>query len=507
MPLTRTARVGFNTVSNIFRFGVALVVVLLLTPLIIETLGKEEFGLWSLTLSVLGFLGLLDFGFGTGLVKYVAECKATGEKEKLNEILSSLWLTYLFLSLVSFVVVLLISHFYQQIFHIDSSLQEKAIIILWLLALRTSIFSLPFSLFRGILFGQQLIWQINLIQALSSIFYGLTAWYILSGGYGIIQLAAINLASMMLEGIAYVILVFAQNPDLKIKLRLASRERFRELASFSFFTFIVSVSSLILLKTDPIIIQLFESLNAVAIYAIALKIVENTHLFSKQFINAISPLISELKAQQDEEKLRFALINCSRFALVPSLLLSLPIIAFAGEIFRFWLGEGFENAVIPLNLLIVAMLAAIPQMLASMILTMSGYQKTTAKAALFSTAVNVVTSLILVQKYGIIGVAAGTLIATILTDVFIIPIIAGRQFGISWFSYWTRIIFPLAPAIVFNLGFCLIINHHFPASSLLDIAVKSVPGGLAFVIYWWCFSVEPSEKDLFRKRLLKFRKD
>ncbi|MFZ5949928.1 MAG: flippase [Candidatus Rifleibacteriota bacterium] len=507
MPLTRTARVGFNTISNILRFAIALLVVIMLTPLIIKTLGKEEFGLWSLTLSVLGFLGLLDFGFGTGLVKYVAECRATGEKEKLNEILSSLWATYLALSIISFLVVALISVFFHQIFEIATPLHEKATIVLWLLALRTSILSLPFSLFRGILFGQQLIWQINLIQSFSSIFYGLTAWFLLANDHGIVQLASANLASMLLEGTAYVILVYSQNPDIKIKLRLANRESFRELASFSFFTFIVSVSSLILLKTDPIIVQLFESLNAVAIYAIALKIVENAHLFSKQFINAISPLISELKAQQDEEKLRFALINCARFALVPSLLLSLPIIAFAADILRFWLGVGFEGAVLPLNILLIAMLAAIPQMLASMILTMSGHQKTTAKAAIFSALVNIAASLFLVRHYGIAGVAGGTLIATIITDVFVIPAIAGGHFGIGWLSYWSRIILPLAPAITLNLGLCLTINHYFPASSLSDIAAKSIPGLIVFMVYWWSVSLEPSEKELFRKRLLKFKKD
>lgn len=507
MPLTRTARVGFNTISNLLRFAVALLVVLLLTPLIIKTLGKEEFGLWSLTFSILGFLGLLDFGFGTGLVKYVAECKANGEKEKLDEILSSLWATYLVLSLVSFFTVLIISLFFKQVFHIADPLKDKATMVLWLLALRTSILSLPFSLFRGILFGQQLIWQINLIQSISTVFYGFSAWYLLANGFGIIFLAAASLASMLAEGIAYVILVYSQNKGIRIQLRLANRERFKELASFSFFTFIVSVSSLILLKTDPIIIQLFESLNAVAIYAIALKIVENTHLFSKQFINALSPLVSELKAQNDKEKLRFALINCSRFALVPSLLVSLPVLAFAKEIFEFWLGEGFDGAVLPLYLLMAAMLAAIPQMLASMILTMSGHQKTTAKAAIFSALVNVAASLILVRHYGIAGVAAGTLIATIVTDIFIIPLIASRQFEIGWVSYWSRIILPLAPAIILNLGTCLIINGYFPATSLVDIAIKSIPGALAFVIYWWLFSVESSEKELFRKRLLKYRKD
>lgn len=504
--ITRTARVALNTFSNLSRFAISIGVVFLLTPYIIKQLGQEEFGLWSLTFAILGFLSLLDMGFGSGVIKFVAECNATGEMEKRNEILSTLWVTYLVLGLISLISVLILSLFYDSIFQISENLQTKAIWVLWLLALRSSALSLPLGLYRGILFGKQLIWQINLVQAGTNVLYGLSAWYVLANDYGIIYLAAISLLSMLVEHIIYVILVYVQVEDLKIRFSLAKLDRFKELTSFSIFTFIVSISSLILLRTDPLIIKLFYSLSAVAIYSIALKIVENTHLFSKQFINVLSPLISELKAQNDHEKLRFALINCARFALVPSMLLSIPIFCFARETLTFWLGAGFDEAVVPLYLLLIAMMAAVPQMLASSILTMTGHQKKTAKAAILSAIINLVASLLLVKQYGLVGVAAGTLIATLIVDVIIIPVIAVKTFSLTWSSYWYRILTPMLMPIILNFSSCLIVKNYYPATSILDIAFKSIPGFILFMLYWWYRSLEDSEKDLFRNRLLKFKK-
>ena len=37
---------------------------LVVTPIIVDALGTEQFGIWALIGSILGFIGLLDFGIG-----------------------------------------------------------------------------------------------------------------------------------------------------------------------------------------------------------------------------------------------------------------------------------------------------------------------------------------------------------------------------------------------------------------------------------------------------------
>lgn len=504
--LTRTARTGLNSIANLARFGVSIVVVFLLTPYIIRQVGNEDFGLWNLTLSTLGFLSLLDLGFGTSIVKYVAECRGSGDRERRNRMLSTLWVVYLLLGVLSLVVVWIFSFAYADFFRIAAGQREKATLLLWIMAVRTAVLGLPLGLFRGILFGEQRIWQINLVQACATLGYGLTAWAVLRGGYGIVALAWINLAAMILEHVAYVLLAYSGSDDLEIRTSLADATHLNEAARFSAATFIVSVSSLILLRTDPIIISFFLPLSAVAVYAVALKIVENAHLLTKQFINVLSPLIAEFKGQGDEEKIRFVLLNCARFALVPSLVVAIPLGLYASDILSLWIGAEFAAGALSLVLLLTAMTAAVPQMVASNVLTMTGHQRVTARAAVWSAIINVILSVALVRPFGIAGVAAGTLGATLAVDVGWIPKYAAGTCGIGWISYWRRIIGPLALPVTLDIGVTLLLRHLYPPASLFVVCIESVPGILLFGVSFWVAGVEESEKQLFRERLVRFKK-
>ena len=76
------------------RFIIGMVIVFLLTPYTLNIVGIDQFGLWSLCLSVAGLLALLDMGFSTATVKYVAECNGSHDHEARNQAVSTLFLVY-----------------------------------------------------------------------------------------------------------------------------------------------------------------------------------------------------------------------------------------------------------------------------------------------------------------------------------------------------------------------------------------------------------------------------
>jgi O-antigen/teichoic acid export membrane protein len=145
-------------------------------------------------------------------------------------------------------------------------------------------------------------------------------------------------------------------------------------------------------------------------------------------------------------------------------------------------------------------------MVASNVLTMTGLNKEVAKAAMISVVINLVVSLSLVTTYGLNGVAAGTLIATLLVNVIWIPVLVSRYFNLGFISYWTRILKPLAPPILVNFACCFFLKSSFPSSSLFKIGLLCIPGSLLFIAVWYIFSVESSEKELIRERLFKYKK-
>ena len=61
-------RLILNIASSYFRFLTGIAAVVLLTPFIIDSVGVERFGLWSLCLASAGALALLDMGLSTATV-------------------------------------------------------------------------------------------------------------------------------------------------------------------------------------------------------------------------------------------------------------------------------------------------------------------------------------------------------------------------------------------------------------------------------------------------------
>ena len=59
-------------------YAATLVSGLVVTPIILGALGTEQFGIWALIGSILGFIGLLDFGIGPSVIRFAAEQRGRG---------------------------------------------------------------------------------------------------------------------------------------------------------------------------------------------------------------------------------------------------------------------------------------------------------------------------------------------------------------------------------------------------------------------------------------------
>ena len=55
---------------------------LLYTPLLIRRLGQSEYGLYSLVASIIGYLTIMDLGFGNAIIVYTAKYRAQNKIEE-----------------------------------------------------------------------------------------------------------------------------------------------------------------------------------------------------------------------------------------------------------------------------------------------------------------------------------------------------------------------------------------------------------------------------------------
>ena len=336
--MSRTARLALNTASNAARLVVATGVWIVLTPVMLRGLGVAEYGTWQFAGSVLGLFQLLDAGFGVGVIRAVGHAAGDQDTDRRNRMLSTYLVAYLVMGLIAAVGLGLFGLFFPRLFSLPAALGGRAQLVLWLLGLRVVVLALPLSLYRGVLIGEQRLGLVNLIQTISQIAYGALFVLALQRDAGIVALAAISLATMLAEHAVYAVLAFRLTPGLRVSPALAHFSLLRQTMSLSAAQLLIALSGLILLRTDPLIVQLFVGLSGVAAYTIALRVAEQAFLGIKQFVNALSPVVAQLHGTGDEGMQRVILLSGTKLAMVPAALLGGLTIALGRPALELWVG-------------------------------------------------------------------------------------------------------------------------------------------------------------------------
>lgn len=489
-----------NVLASYGRFLVVMAVQFALTPVILKAVGAEDFGLWSLTFAVMGFLGLMDGGLATSAVKFIAECRGSGDTERRNRIASTLLVLYLGLAGIATVAVFVLSLGYVHWFHLPEAKASTALALLWLLALRSVVLALPLSLFHSLLFGEQKNALLSAVQAGASVVYALAVWGALKLGAGIITVAGINLAAMIAEYGVYALLVRKVVPELRLSPGLLDKSQLKPLLGFSGAQLLVNVAQLVRLRTDPILVQLFCGLAPVASYAVALRIAESALLLIKQAVNVLAPVIAQLHGAGETEKIKALFVRGSKLVLAGASVLSVAIACLSREVVGLWVGPSLTDAALPLVVLLGAMALATPQLVAALVLVMTGHHTFSARAQTIGMVLNVGASLVLVRVFGPVGVALGTLVATVIVDVGMVLPRACRCAGVGLGHYLVAVFVPSVVCGGIQAALTLALRSALPAPGhLLGLLPLAVPGALAFATMFLLAFTRPEERRWRRK--------
>ena len=69
--------------------GATVLSCLVLTPVIVNSLGNEQYGVWSIAAALITYLALLDFGLGPTVVRHGAEYRGRRAPEETNALVSA----------------------------------------------------------------------------------------------------------------------------------------------------------------------------------------------------------------------------------------------------------------------------------------------------------------------------------------------------------------------------------------------------------------------------------
>jgi O-antigen/teichoic acid export membrane protein len=449
-------RLALNIGSNYVSLGAQVLYLLAMAPYIIDRLGTEAFGAWSIVLAFLGYLRLLDLGLGQTTARFVAAAESPSD---LNRVVATSLGLQLGTAALAAVVGVGVAAVAPELFgHVKGLRGALAV------ASISAALQLPLAVFTNVLYGVERIAERNvtIVLRVAAAVTAIVLTVELGGGLlaFVAAAAAAELAVMVVQAIYCLLRI----PGLSPRPADFDRGMVRTLTGFSAAMLGIAFATQLAFYSDGIVIGAALGAAAAGVYTVAMRLVDGTSQLLAQFADVFMPAFSRLTAQgRDDEAARIVAAG-TRATLIVGLPLIGLLIGLGEPLIRAWVGDGFSAAWTPLALLSGGLVFGGPIRFAVLWAIGAAKHGRIAALALLDALANVALSIALVGPLGIDGVALATLVTLAASNGLLIPLVVYGELGKP---VWRDHFLPLATASLAVL----------PAAALVRVWVSPLVEG------------------------------
>lgn len=474
-----------------------IIIGLLYTPIMLRMMGQSEYGLYSLTASVVGYLTILDLGFGSAIVRYTAKYKALNKKEDEYNLNGMFLVLYTLMGVVAAIIGTILYFNVENMFSAAMSAAEieRAKVMMVLLVFNLSI-SFPLSIFGSIITAYEKYVFSKMLSIGSIILNPCIMLPLLFWGYrAIAMILVITLLNVccLLSNLWY---CFAKL-KIKILFKKIDVSLLKEIFNYSFFVFLSIIVEKINWSAGQFILGAVAGTVVVAIYAVALQISGLYITFSTAISSIFFPRITTMVAKNAADKeLSELFIKIGRIQYIAVAFVLSGFLIFGQEFIKFWAGENYGSAFYMAIIIMIPVTIPIIQNVGISILQAKNRIRFRSVTYILIAFVNLGISIPLSKIYGGIGCAIGTAAALAIGHIIIMNIYYYKRIHIDIPRFWREIVFmtrPVLIAFVCGVGS----NYFIPVSSLIVFIIKGTIFAVSYALSMWFIGMNQYEKDLF----------
>lgn len=449
MPLAKT--LIRNVMSNWAGYVVQVIVTFAMTPYVLATLGQAGYGVWTLTMGLTGYYGLLDLGISSSLAQYLTRHLAVKDTEAFNRTASTGFAALVGCATLILSCSVLVAFNMSSLFNIPPELEAQSRLVVIVTGLSVAV-QFVFTAHSAVLTALQRFDLSNGIGVLSRLLFAGAGALSLAMGWGIVGLSLALAISNIADYMARWIVAKRLVPWMAVSVRAAARTHARELMHFGFWNVAVACSVRVISYTDALVIAAFMPISAVAPFAVAASM---RSYFDDVFVRAgqvVFPAAASLDANGNEQGLRSLYLVSSKLMFLGAAWCGALGLFWGPPFFRLWLGEavarpqGYPTIALLFWFLLLGSMVTAGQRIGYQVLM--GTRRLRPLAALFALEAvsNIVLSVALVRPLGLMGVAVGTLVPAILCQGVLQPLLVCRLLRIDADRYYREVL--ARPALV-----------------------------------------------------------
>jgi O-antigen/teichoic acid export membrane protein len=476
----------------------ALVGILVL-PINLHYLGPSAYGLWMLTASLTTYFNAMDLGFGGAVVRFVAEYRARKDARALNETLSTMFFVYSAIGVLCYAAAIGVSFALDRIFSLTPEQAATGQIVLLIVAVNVAL-HFVFSVYGGVINGFQSYYLNNVVATATTVLAAVVNVIVVMAGYGLVELVASTTACRVAPYFLYRRNAYKVFPDLKISWSLFNRARLRELTGFSVYLAVIDWSTRLNYTVDTVVIGIFLSTGAVAIYTVAQRLVQAMLRITQQLHVFLFPVVIDRAVKGTVEEQQLLMIRATRFQLATAAAVCGAVAADADRLILAWVGPGYETSAVLLQLLsYVVVLRAWNGMPSTVLKGLGGHRWLSGVSAACAVA-NLLLSVVLVQALGLVGVALGTVIPVTVVNAGMVFPRACRRLGIPpWRGYLQVLVPAVWPALLVIAA--LMQTRTLVPARLLPVVLHMGAGMLAYAALFVRWGLDREERGWLTRKI------
>lgn len=470
----RTEKSIKNIFSSMIGQFFGILINLLTRAVFVKTLASDYLGLDGLLSNILMILSLVELGVGPAMTYTLYKPLAKKDKEKIKTLINVYKKLYTSIGIIILVIGLVFMPFLS--FFINDAGNIDNLYIIYILYLVNSCISYFYSYKSSILTTDQKKYIYNMYHYSIMILYNLFQIFVLLLYKNYIFYLVVQIIFVLLENILLVKKTDKLYPYLKEKNvdKLPESEQKslnKNIKAMVFHKF----GSVVINATDNIILSKVVGLTAVALYSNYCLITNNLKKIITQIFDSVIASIGNLVAEGNSKKTIEVFYKMFFFNFWIYTLVCVILFSVFNDFITIWVGKKylFSNAlvfVVTLNFFLSGMRKTVLAFRDAMGLYWHDRYK-----PLFESSINIVTSIVLGLKFGVIGVFLGTLISNVLTNLWVEPFVLFKHgFHQNVMQYYKKFVLYTGAYLSITLFFHWSLNVLFPHPTILTLLVKGL---------------------------------
>ena len=394
-------------------------------PYILFRLGEADFGLLTLVTAIVGYFALLDISVTAGSTKFVAQYNATGDMAQVHATASFGLVVYACIGTVGMLCLLVFAQpLVTHVFSVPAERGPAAVLAVQVASVgflvgqvQSYLQSLPGALMRFDLSGRT--------EAAFGTLVPLLTVAVLALGHGLVAVVVLRVVMSLVQTVVLCLLLRRLLPDWRFAWPTPALRR--ELLSFSAYAFLSRVAALTYAHADRLLIGARVGVEALSHYAVPATLANRVMTLVFRLSGVMFPHASALAAAGRDDELRSHYLLASRYLFYLNGAIALTLATLAGPILATWLSVDFAAkgttvmALIALTLWLDS-LTNLPSLLNDGL----GHPHVTGGFAITRAALGMGFIAIGISQSGIVGAAAGHLVASLVMSTAFLVWVHGR---------------------------------------------------------------------------------